>query len=248
MLDPQPGSRARAGRPAARRTRHTCRRTRCRRRQAGFPAHTACSPWAARARYDMSVCQTASPAPRLPIGHAVLDHVGDDVDLRQAGDEAPAVFLHRRMIERRRTGGRRRSDRGRSSVWPRNSSTWWSIQACRMTRESGVVDGAQIDARDLGAEAGIRGLRAHRAMPGVRCRSAAEPMRWPSSGDAAASIGLCGRPIKPGRHSGPDPDNAKGTGHSLPGPLHQTEVTIPVSYFTATLAGGRPGCCTSGLA
>ena len=47
----------------------------------------------------MSVCQTASPAPRLPIGYAVLDHVRDDVDLRMPLDEAPAGLLDRRPVE-----------------------------------------------------------------------------------------------------------------------------------------------------
>ncbi len=48
----------------------------------------------------MSVCQTASPAPRLPIGIAVFDHVRDDVNFRMAFDEAAPGFLNRRPIER----------------------------------------------------------------------------------------------------------------------------------------------------
>ena len=47
----------------------------------------------------MSVCHTASPAPRLPIGHAVLDHVGDDIELGMAFDEAPAGLLNRCQVE-----------------------------------------------------------------------------------------------------------------------------------------------------
>ena len=47
----------------------------------------------------MSVCQTASRT-EAPDRDAVLDHVGDDVDLRVAVDEALAVLLDGRVIER----------------------------------------------------------------------------------------------------------------------------------------------------
>ena len=50
-------------------------------------------------RYDMSVCHTASPSPKLPIGLAVHLDVGDDVDFRQAFDEAATVLLDRRPVE-----------------------------------------------------------------------------------------------------------------------------------------------------
>src|SRR3954453_10926546 len=47
----------------------------------------------------MSVCQTASPSPRLPMGSPFTLTLGDDVNLRQALDEPAAGLLDGRPVE-----------------------------------------------------------------------------------------------------------------------------------------------------
>ena len=113
MFDPQT-CHAGAGRPAATRTRCTCRRTTCRRRRAGPPAHTACWLWAGGQIGHVGVPHGLAGA-QAADRHAVFNDIRNDVDFRHALDEAPAVLLHRRVIEVAEAGGRMRSGRGRAT-------------------------------------------------------------------------------------------------------------------------------------
>jgi sodium-dependent dicarboxylate transporter 2/3/5 len=88
-------------------------------------------------------------------GHAVLDHVRHDIDLRAAIDEAAAVLLDRRLIERAEAAAERDQIAvGKLLIAEEHDRVIEPRLVNR--RECLVVDRAQINAADLGAERGTR--------------------------------------------------------------------------------------------
>ena len=85
--------------------------------------------------------------------HAVLDDVRDDVDLRVAFDEPPAVLLHGRLVEIAEAAAE--CDQIVVAQLLIANEQHLMVEPRAMDRrEAAVVERAQVDAGDFGAERG----------------------------------------------------------------------------------------------
>src|SRR6516225_3170954 len=93
-------------------------------------------------RYDMSVCHTASPSPRLPIASP---------DFRQTLDEPAAIFLDRRPVKIAEAAAE--CDQVLiAQRLPANQQDRMLVPGVHQASEHPVVEVSQINASHLGSE------------------------------------------------------------------------------------------------